>query len=87
MNPWLAIFVCQFVFILLLGTQQANVHGGYKWRAAVTSLGLGLCQLVTMWFIPRATTPLEFGAFLLAGPVGIFTAMTVYPIKKSENKS
>lgn len=82
MNPALIIFACQFIFITLLGFQQLNVARGNKLWSFVVSFGLGCCQLCILHYVPRASTCLEMGAFLFAGPLGIVAAIHFYPKKK-----
>ena len=80
----LILFVAQFVFIFLLGIQQLNIVRGYYVAAAVTSLLLGVCGWFTIGIIAEATTydltSVTFLTYIVAGPMGIVTAMWVHKL-------
>lgn len=76
------IFVSQFGMIYLLGMQQMNVTGKHYVAAAVTSLLLGLFGWLTISIISAANKEgmlsMVFWFYLIAGPLGIVTAMRTH---------
>jgi hypothetical protein len=75
-----ALFLASFGLVFLLGVQQLNVQGGHKAAAALTSVAIGLCNLVVLKVAPGPTNALEVVGFLAGGPVGIVAAMVAHPI-------
>lgn len=73
------VFAAQFFFIFLKGVQQINVVTGRYKVAAVVSLGLGVCGLLTFGLIARTVVVggswLVFAGYLAGGPLGIMAAM------------
>ena len=73
------IFLAQFSMIFLLGVQSLNVRDGHYVGAAVTSLLLGITgftitSIVGKLHLEDLLEPIGL-VFLVAGPVGIVTAM------------
>jgi len=75
----LLAFVCQFLYVALLGLQSRNVQHGNFVGAACVSTCLGISGLTITTVIARAAIlgggwPVWIG-FVAAGPIGITTAM------------
>lgn len=72
------VFVCQMVYVFLLGMQSRHVRDGQFAWAMLTSTALGVFGLLNQVVIIRATL-LEnwwpLAAYVAAGPVGICLAM------------
>jgi hypothetical protein len=75
----LLLFAATFSTVLALGLQSLNVNGGHRTMAALTSLVIGSCQLALYKVMPGPTDPVEIGAYLFGGPIGIVTAMALHP--------
>jgi hypothetical protein len=66
-----------FILVFALGFQSLNVNGGHYWLAFLTSLVIGVANLVLFKLAPNATTS-EMAAFLSGGPFGIVASMWVH---------
>lgn len=66
-----------FVLVFALGFQSLNVNGGHYVLAFLTSLVIGVANLVLFKLAPNAT-PTEMAAFLAGGPFGIVASMWVH---------
>lgn len=70
------LFLSSFFTVFLLGLQSKNVNGNHHLLAALTSAGIGLCNLYVIRSVSvRELTDLALIAYLAGGPVGIFTSM------------
>lgn len=82
MTTALTVFVCQFIYVLLLGIQSLNVRDNRHCTAAVTSGVLGMLGYYLTAAIARhADAPIGSSvwiAFVAAGPCGIVTAMHLH---------
>jgi hypothetical protein len=74
----LALFASTFALVFLLGVQQLNVQHGHQAAAFVTSLFIGVSQLVLYKMAPDAGG-LEIACYLAGGPLAIICAMRVHP--------
>jgi cation transporter-like permease len=78
------IFVAQYSTILLLGLQSLNVNKGHKILAALTSLMLGVSGFFVTGIVAKAYNDgmftLVWWAFIIAGPLGITSSMTLHPV-------
>jgi uncharacterized protein YebE (UPF0316 family) len=77
------IFIVQFCYVMALGFQQLNViHNRYV-GAFVISLLLGVGGYhITATIALHANQPMfstVWWAYILAGPLGIITAMRIHP--------
>ena len=63
-----------FVLVFALGFQSLNVVGGHYLLAFLTSLVIGVANLVLFKLAPNADAG-EMAAFLLGGPFGIVASM------------
>ena len=71
------LFGSTFVTVLLLVVQSANNIHGHRRPAALTSLGIGISQLVLWRYMPNAAAAAsytEMAAFLAGGPLGNLAA-------------
>lgn len=73
----LSLFASTFALVFFLGLQSLNVNRGRYLAAFVTSICIGLSQLVLFKLAPDATG-LEITAFVAGGPFGIVTGMWVH---------
>lgn len=80
MSQALLLFACTFGTVFALGLQQLNVVGGHRLLAAITSLLIGLFQMVLYKLVPQPTDMLSNIGYLFGGPVGIVVAMACHPI-------
>lgn len=78
MTTALALLASTYLLVLFLGLQSLNVNGGHRRAAVLTSLGIGLSNLVLYKLAPNASG-LEIAAYLAGGPAGILTAMALHP--------
>jgi hypothetical protein len=77
----LTVFVCQCVYVFLLGLQSRNVRDGQYAMAVMTSTALGCVGLVNQVLIIRATLLSDLwplAAYVAAGPIGICLAMATH---------
>lgn len=79
MGEAVVVFVSQFVFVMLKGTQQINVVKGRTMAAMGVSFALGVCGLSTLGIVTAAVNRggnwYVYAAFLAGGPVGIAAAI------------
>lgn len=73
------VFVCQLIYIALLGLQSKNVQHSNYFGAAVVSTMLGISGLTISTIIAR-TAIAEGGwsvwiAYVVSGPIGIMAAI------------
>ena len=73
----LLIFGSTFVLVFALGFQSQNVNNGHYKMAFLTSLAIGLSNLVLFKTLPQSGW-LEIGAYLSAGPFAIVAAMAAH---------
>lgn len=73
------LFAASFAFVFTLGIQQLNVERRLQLAAFITSLLIGLSQLVLFQVLPGPVHALEVLAFLLGNGVGIVTSMRMHP--------
>lgn len=71
------IFMSSFSIVFLLGLQSQFVRDKWKIVAFITSLMIGLCEIVILKSVPNATY-LELGAFVLGGPCGIVCSILLH---------
>lgn len=72
-----ALFFSTFILVFFLGMQSLNVNGGHTVAAIFTSFGIGVGHIILLKLAPSAGG-IEIVAFLLGGPVGIYTSMRVH---------
>lgn len=70
----LALFASTFALVFFLGLQSLNVNGGHYRAAFVTSIGIGVGNLMLFKLAPDAAG-IEIFAFLAGGPLGIVSSM------------
>lgn len=70
----LALFGSTFVLVFFLGLQTINVARGHYLPAFLTSIGIGISNLILFKLAPDANG-LEIIAFLMGGPFGVVAAM------------
>jgi len=76
----LIILGSTFGVVLALGLQSLSVNGGHRLFAFVNSLVISAFNLALLKLVPTASEPLEFGAYMLGGPLGIVAAMAAHPV-------
>lgn len=69
----LLLFASQYVTVLLLVTQSISNNHGRRGLAALTSVGIGVCQIATFKLLPGAGIS-EAAAWIAAGPAANVTA-------------
>lgn len=69
-----ALFASTYLLVFFLGLQSLNVNGGHYLAAFITSLGIGISNLVLFKLAPGASG-VELVAFLSGGPFGIISSM------------
>ncbi len=47
--------------------------------AMLASFGIGTANLTVLKIMPGPTDPVEIAAYLLGGPLGIWTSMAIHP--------
>lgn len=72
----LLLFCSQFITVMLLVVNSVNNNHGRVWLGAVTSVGIGVCQIATFKLLPGAGWS-EMMAWIAAGPVANITAQWV----------
>lgn len=70
------LFTSQYVCVLLLVMQSINNNHGRTAMAMLTSVGIGVVQLLNFKLLPDATWT-EMLAWLIAGPLGNASAQWV----------
>lgn len=85
----LFIFTATFAVVLFLGLQSLNVNGGHKLLAVLTSFGISVANLFILKIMPGPTNWLEIAAYIVGGPLGIYTSMRIHPwmVRKFGKKS
>lgn len=78
MKTELILFVSQFIAIFAMGFQQQNVHARKFVSAALTSVLIGVAQMLVLRGMPKAGVS-GVAAWLLAGPLAIVCAMWIHP--------
>lgn len=71
------LFISTFVLVFALGFQSLNVNGGHFKAAMLTSLAIGVSQLVLYKLVPDANW-FEVAAYLAGGPLGIAASMVAH---------
>lgn len=66
-----------FLLVLALGLQSQFVNNGHYVTAFSNSLMISLGQLGALQII-HASTPVEYAAYILGGPLGIVCSMALY---------
>ena len=82
MRDAIKVFAAQFVYIMLLGLQQLNVVGSKYVGAMVVSLLLGMFSYQLTATIALNSVKKDrfvWVAYLIGGPLGIVTSMTIFP--------
>ena len=79
MQQNLLIFLSAFGIVFFLGLQSLSVNAGHKILAMVNSLVIGTFNLVLLKSIPEVESYTAIIAYLIGGPLGIYTAMRVHP--------
>ena len=91
MDQAVVVFVSQFVFVMLKGTQQINVVRGRVLASAVVSFVLGVCGLLTLDILTTSFVHgahwTVFAAFLVSGPAGIVAAIKGESLWKGNSTS
>lgn len=77
MNNALLLLVSTFALVFALGLQSQFVNNGHYVPAFLNSLMIGAGQLGALQIV-HASTPLEYAAYLLGGPVAIVCSMVVF---------
>lgn len=75
----LFLFLSTYALVLFLGLQSLNVNGGHRLLSALTSFGIGAANITILKIMPGPTDWMEVAAYLLGGPLGILTSMTIHP--------
>jgi len=75
----LYLFSATYVLVLFLGLQSLNVNGGHRLLAALTSFGIAAANIAVLKIMPGPTGWLEVTAYLVGGPLGIVTSMSLHP--------
>lgn len=70
----LIIYISTFCLVFALGFQSLNVNNGHYKAAFMTSLAIGVSNLVLYKTVPDANW-LEITAYLVAGPCAIVASM------------
>lgn len=52
---------------------------GHRFLSALTSFGIGTANITILKIMPGPTGVLEVAAYLLGGPLGILTSMSIHP--------
>ncbi len=73
----LLLLVSTFCLVLALGLQSQFVNNGHYVAAFSNSLMISLGQLGALQII-HASTPWEYVAYILGGPLGIVASMYLY---------
>lgn len=76
----LLIFGSTYGVVLALTVQHLNINSGQKLMAFVTSVLIGVFNLVLLKLMPQPTSWVEVLAYVFGGPLGIVTAMRVHPL-------
>lgn len=71
----LLLFVATFGSVFALGIQSLNVNRGHERMAFLTSLFIGVFNLVILKIASQPNEWIESAAYLLGGPLGIVSAM------------
>lgn len=79
MSTAFLIFVCTYGVVLALTVQHLNINGGQQLLAFITSVLIGVFNLVLLKLMPQPTSSAEVLAYVFGGPLGIVTAMRVHP--------
>ncbi len=77
-----AVFVAQYLMVLLLGLQSLNVRDHHYVLAGITSFLLGVCGFYVTSVVGAAkgqALTILWWSFVVAGPCGIVTAMAIHP--------
>lgn len=75
----LIILGSTFGVVLALGLQSLSVNAGHRAFAFANSLVIGTFNLALLKLVPTAEAPLEIVCYLLGGPIGIVTAISIHP--------
>lgn len=73
----LSLFASTFALVFALGLQSLNVNGGHAIAAFITSLMIGIANLVLFKLAPEASG-VEIAAYLAGGPLGIVCSMKTH---------
>lgn len=71
------LFSSSFTIVCLLGLQSQFVRDKQVLTAFVTSLGIGICQVMQYKLAPDATF-IESGFFILGGAFGIVSSIYIH---------
>ena len=72
----LSLFASTYLIVFLLGFQSLNVNQGYRAMSMITSLGIGISNLLLFRIVPNMDTSwINVSAYLLGGPLGIVSSM------------
>lgn len=72
------LFLSAFSVVFLLVLQQQNVAGRHYLLAALTSVAIGVSQIILWRLVPSASWT-EIAATLAGGPVGVVFSMWLHP--------
>ena len=72
----LLLFSSQFLCVLLLVVQSINNNHGRALLGAITSVGIGITQIVTFKLLPDASVS-EMIAWISAGPLANVAAQVI----------
>ena len=73
----LLLFGSTFALVFALGLQSQLVNNGHYKSAFYSSLLISLGQIGALQIV-HATTPFEYAAYILGGPLGIVLSMYLY---------
>ncbi len=73
----ITLFISAFTVVCLLGLQSQFVRDKLVLQSFVTSLGIGLCQVVQYKLTPNASL-VESGFFILGGAMGITSSIYIH---------
>lgn len=74
----LLLFGSTFGVVFALGFQSLNVNSGHYRMAALTSLVIGIFNLILYKTAPQVSSPVEIACYLIGGPLGIVAAMKAH---------
>jgi hypothetical protein len=73
------LFLSSFFVVFLLGLQSKNVNGNHYVLAALTSTGIGLCNLYVIRAVSiKELSDLALIGYIAGGPIGIVFSMWVH---------
>jgi len=81
----ITLFLSAFVAVFLLGLQSQFVRDKVILQSFITSLGIGLCQVLALKLTPNADL-IGTILFILGGALGIVVSIYTHTYFKKRNK-